>query len=88
MSCDNMGFVWAYFNGNSKDELVYTLAKGLHDLAEGLGIQIQVFHQRRRTDLGDKVADHLSKYEMQKVREIARGCEMARSVEQGAGGMD
>ena len=48
MSCENMGFVWAYFNGNSKDELVHTLAKWLHDFDEGLGIQIQVYHLRRR----------------------------------------
>ena len=70
MSCDNMGFVWSYFNGSSKDALVYTLGRGLQDLAEGLGIQIQVYHQRRRRDLGDQVADHLSKHEMQEVSEI------------------
>ena len=59
MGCDNVGLIWAYNTGSSKDELVYTLAKCLNDLAEVLGIPIQFFHQRRRTDFGDPVADHL-----------------------------
>ena len=70
MNCDNIGFTWAFYNGNSKDELVYTLAKALSDMADGLGIVIQVFYQRRRSELGDQAADHLSKGEWKKVEAI------------------
>ena len=41
-NCDNIGFAWAYKNGSSKDELVYTVVKALNNLADGLGIVIQV----------------------------------------------
>ena len=68
INCDNIGFYWAYRNGTSQDELVYTIAKALNDLADGLGIVIQVFYQRRRTDLGDQIVDHLSKVEMTQVK--------------------
>ena len=37
---------------------------------DGLGIVIQVFYQRRRTDLGDQIVDHLSKGEMQQVEAL------------------
>ena len=70
INCDNIGFYWAYRNGNSRDELVYTIAKALNDLADGLGIVIQVFYQRRRTDLGDQIVDHLSKGEMPQVEAL------------------
>ena len=39
-------------------------------MAEGLGIEIQVFYQRRRTDLGDQIVDHLSKGEMTQVEAL------------------
>ena len=67
INCDNIGFYWAYRNGTSRDELVWTISKALNDLADGLGIVIQVFYQRRRTDLGDQIVDHLSKGEMTQV---------------------
>ena len=70
INCDNIGFYWAYRNGNSRDELVYTIAKALNDLADGLGIVIQVFYQRRRTELGDQIVDHLSKGEMHQVEAL------------------
>ena len=70
INCDNIGFYWAYRNGTSRDELVYTIAKALNDLADGLGIVIQVFYQRRRTDLGDQIVDHLSKGEMPQVEAL------------------
>ena len=70
LNCDNLGFTWAFYNGNSRDELVYTLAKALNDLAYGLGIVIQVYYQTRRTGLGDQVADHLSKGEWKQVETI------------------
>ena len=55
---------------NSRDELAYTLAKALNDLAYGLGIVIQVYYQRRSTRLGDQVTDHLSKGEWKQVETI------------------
>ena len=70
INCDNIGFYWAYKNGSSRDEYVWTLAKALNDLADGLGIKIQVFYQRRRTDLGDQIVDHLSKGEMTQVEAL------------------
>ena len=70
MNCDNIGFTWAFYNGDSKDELVYTPANALSDMADGLGIVIQVFYQRRRMELGDQLADHLSKGEWKQVEAI------------------
>ena len=31
LNCDNLGFTWAFYNGNSRDELVYILAKALNE---------------------------------------------------------
>ena len=58
---DNIGFMCATHNGNSRDEHVWTLVNCLDSLARGLGVGIKVFHTRRRTSLGDQIADDLSK---------------------------
>ena len=58
---DNIGFMWAAQNGNSRDEHVWTLVNCLDNLSRGLGVNIKVFHTRRRTRLGDQIADDLSK---------------------------
>ena len=58
---DNLGFCYANESGCSTDEIIWTLSKCLAALSEGLGVQIRVFHTGRRTSLGDKVADDLSK---------------------------
>ena len=58
---DNIGFMWAAHNGNSRDEHVWTLVNCLDSLARGLGVNIKVFHTKRRTSLGDQIADDLSK---------------------------
>jgi hypothetical protein len=50
--------------------MVYTISKALNDLADGLGIVIRVFYQRRRTELGDQIVDHLSKGESRQVGSI------------------
>ena len=42
-------------------EHVWTLVNCLDSLARGLGVNIKVFHTRRRTTLGDQIADDLSK---------------------------
>ena len=79
--CDNMGFMWAYHSGNSRDEYIWTLSKCLETLAEGLGVPIKVFHTRRRTRLGDVVADDLSKNNLDKVRAVLpRGKDVSRRV--------
>jgi hypothetical protein len=58
---DNIGFCYAHESGCSTDEVIWTLSKCLASLSEGLGVQVRVFHTGRRTNLGDKVADDLSK---------------------------
>ena len=58
---DNIGFCYASSSGCSEDEILWTLSKALADLAEGLGVPIKIFHTSRRTSLGDRVADDLSK---------------------------
>ena len=63
--CDNMGFMWAYKNGSSREEHVWTIAKCLCSISQGLGVPIKGFHTRRRTDLGDKLADDLSKNKLE-----------------------
>ena len=68
--CDNLGFVYAFRKGHSKDIHIYTLAKAVHDIGLGLGAQVRIFHTGRRTSVGDKVVDHLSKYEMVAVRNL------------------
>lgn len=68
LMCDNIGFMWAYKNGNSRDEYIWTLSKCLESLSEGLGVPIKVFHTRRRTQLGDMVADDLSKNKLDEVQ--------------------
>ena len=81
LMCDNMGFMWANHSGNSRDEYIWTLSKCLETLAEGLGFPIKVFHKRRRTWLGDIVADDLSKNNLDKVRaELPGGVDVSQRV--------
>ena len=81
LMCDNMGFMWANQSGNSRDEYIWTLSKCLETLAEGLGVPIKVFHTRRRTRLGDVVADDLSKNNLDKVRAVLpSGKDVSRRV--------
>ena len=44
---DNLGFVYANNAGCSSDEYLWTLSKCVATLAEGLGVQIKVFHTSR-----------------------------------------
>ena len=67
---DNLGFVYANEAGCSTDEYVWTLSKCVATLAEGLGVQIKVFHTSRRTSLGDKIADDLSKGKVDLVKPL------------------
>ena len=68
-----MGFMWAYKNGSSSEELVWTLAKCLSSISQGLGVPVKVFHTRRRTDLGDKLADNLSKNKLESIKHAMPG---------------
>ena len=70
---DNIGFCYASSSGCSEDEILWTLSKALADLAEGLGVPIRVFHTARRTSLGDKVADDLSKGKIPDVMQALPG---------------
>ena len=74
---DNLGFCYASSSGCSADEIIWTLSKALADLAEGLGVPIKVFHTSRRTSLGDKVADDLSK---DKVLDVMQALPGSRDV--------
>ena len=58
---DNIGFVYAWANRNSRDPLTYTVAKALHDVAEGLGISLAVRKVPRCSDKESEAADALSK---------------------------
>ena len=70
---DNIGFCYASESGCSRDEILWTISKAVADLAEGLGVPIRVFHTARRTSLGDKVADDLSKGKTHSVMQVLPG---------------
>ena len=65
--------MWAYKNGSSSEELVWTLAKCLFSVSQGLGVPVKVFHTRRRTDLGDELADDLSKNKLDSIKQAMPG---------------
>ena len=66
---DNAGFVYACGNGSSKCEFVYSMAKFIQDMSEGMGVNIKVFHTGRRTTAGERICDALSKGEFKEVRQ-------------------
>ena len=61
------GFVWAHRKGQSKDEWIYTLAKMMEDFCQGVGVKLKLFHTGRRTTVGERVVDALSKGNMKEV---------------------
>ena len=61
---DNIGAVRASVNQSSRSMLVYTLVKAILDLADGMGVKGKMCYTGRRTGVGEKVADHLSKGEL------------------------
>jgi len=65
---DNSGFVWAHRKGFSRDEYVWTLAKFMEDFGRGLGVKVKLFHTGRRTSKGERIADALSKGNMDEVK--------------------
>ena len=70
-----MGFVWAHTIGCSWDEYIDTLAKYIENMSEsvGLGVKAKIFHTGRRTSMGERVADALSKGKMEEVDQEMRG---------------
>ena len=59
--CDNAGFVAVYRKKHSKCVYAYTIAKALHDVAEGLGVVVKVVKTKRCSGPGEEAADALSK---------------------------
>ena len=70
---DNLGFVYAFKKGHSKDLHIYTLVKAMKYVADQLEFVMHVVHVSRRTSVGDMIVDHLSKGEKSKVVELAPG---------------
>ena len=73
LMCDNLGFVFAWKTGHSRDLSIYTMSKLVNDVAAGLGAQVMIVHTGRRTSVGDKIVDHLSKDEMDSVEHLSPG---------------
>ena len=70
---DNSGFVYAYTKGSSRCEFIYTLAKYVSDFCRCIGVQEKIFHTGRRTSVGERVADALSKGNFNEVQEEMPG---------------
>ena len=64
--CDNAGFVWGWTKHCSKDLFVYTVAKAVHDVARGLGVNLVVRKVSRCSDGWSRAADALSKSDFQR----------------------
>ena len=70
---ENSGFVWAHRKGSSRDDYIYTLAKLVEDFCAGVGLSVKLFHTGRRTSVGERVADALSKGNMKAVEDEMPG---------------
>lgn len=64
---DNIGFVYAFNKGHSRDLHIYTLVRAMKYVSEHLEFKLHVIHVSRRTEIGDQLVDHLSKGEVEKV---------------------
>ena len=53
---DNAGF-GACGNGSSRCEYVYSMAKFIQDMSEGMRVNIKLFHTGRRTTAGERICD-------------------------------
>ena len=49
------------------------MAKYIEDMNVGLGVKAKIFHTGRRTSIGERVADALSKGKMEEVDQEMRG---------------
>ena len=59
--------MWAHRKGQSKDEWIWTIAKMMEDFCLGVGVKLRLFHTGRRTTVGERVADALSKGDCKEV---------------------
>ena len=59
--------MWAHRKGQSKDECIWTIAKTMEDFCLGVGVKLRLFHTGRRTTVGERVADALSKGDWKEV---------------------
>ena len=59
--------MWAHRKGQSKDEWIWTIAKMMEDFCLGVGVKLRLFHTGRRTTVGERVADALSKGDWKEV---------------------
>lgn len=59
----------AYNTGSSTCLLAHSIAKSLHDVARGLNISLSVSWKRRCSDRLSRVADFLSKMEMEAAKQ-------------------
>ena len=66
--CDNAGTVWGIRKGRSTNLFLYTILKAIVEIAEGLDIELRVEHANRMTNAGDRIADALSKGDIQRAK--------------------
>ena len=56
--------VWAAINQSSRSLPVYSVVKAVLDVEDGLGVKVKFCHTGSRSEVGEKVVDHLSKGEL------------------------
>ena len=59
--------MWAHRKGQSKDEWIWRIAKMMEDFCLGVGVKLRLVHTGRRTTVGERVADALSKGDWKEV---------------------
>ena len=68
---DNIGVVWTCLNQSSRGVVIYTIVDVADGMGvNGMGVRMKLCHTERMSDDGGKVADHLSKGELVKAREV------------------
>ena len=50
--------------------MVYSIVKAVLDIADGLGVMVKFCHTGMRSEVGKKVADHLSKGELKQAGQL------------------
>ena len=75
----NIGFCYAWRNGHSRDLYIYTLTKAISEIAGMTEVHVEVTHVLRRTDVGNKIVDNLSKNMMG--QEDSRKGPLGKSIE-------
>ena len=68
--CDNKGFCDIFKKGSSSNPIIWTIAKAVNDVADGLGIQFDVVKTARCSGDGEWASDKLSKG----MEDLVRSC--------------